>query len=114
MYKDETQKAEKKLCELLCISAHAEIQGLLLDFPAQNPKEIEDRLRIVLMLAYLNIQVFAETFLDRYNSDLSEITKSTLKIIVTSVGKQIPNLEPDIENFATMLLLKKGNFMTVL
>jgi hypothetical protein len=101
MYKDETQKAEKKLCELLCISAHAEIQGLLLDFPAQNPKEIEDRLRIVLMLAYLN-------------SDLSEITKSTLKIIVTSVGKQIPNLEPDIENFATMLLLKKGNFMTVL
>ena len=114
LYEQNSQGKERRFYEMLCVSAHAEFRGLLLDFPAQNKAEIEDRLRMVLMLSYGNIQMFAELFLDRFNEALRKLTIAILRKIVASNENQIPLFEPDKASYSSKLILRKGNFVQVI
>jgi hypothetical protein len=114
LFKDDTIEIHKKLYYLFCISAHAEIKGLLRDFPEYNEESIEDRLKLVLSLAFGNIQMVTELFLDSLNQNLKDFVREVLKEIVIILGKQIPLFEPDKEKYQSKLRLKNGNFMDIL
>ena len=100
--------------ELFCISAHAEIKGLLLDFPEYDEISIADRLKFVLSLAFANIQLITELFFDSLNQELKTFVSRVLEEIVISLGKQVPLFEPNKEKYLTKLRLKNGNFKQVL
>jgi hypothetical protein len=108
------QKQQRRFYGVLCESAHAEIKGLFLDFPRYNEKQIEDALKIILMLSYGNIQMVSEMFLSSFNNILKNIVRDILKGIMASVGNQIPLFEPNKKGFDSKIKLKKGNFLEVL
>ena len=114
LFKPKTKDKHRTFYKKLSISAHAEIKGIFLDFPDYREKEIEDRLRTILSLAYGNIQMMAEEFLDLLDIALKRIIKEVLKEIVESLERKIPLFEPDKDVYFSKLRLKKGNFMDVL
>jgi hypothetical protein len=114
LYEPESQKEERRFYDELSKAAHTEIQGLLLDFPKQDQKAIEDKLSTLLMMCYGTIQMFAEVFLYRFNRKLKLLTRGILLNIVSSVGNQIPLFEPDQKRYNSKLNLRKGNFMKVI
>lgn len=114
LYDSRSRIRAKKFYAVLCESAHAEIKGLLLDYPNYHEKQIEDNLKITLMLSYGNIQMVSEMFLSHFNKILKYVVKNILKEIATGVGNQIPLFEPTKGNYDSKLKLKKGNFMEVL
>lgn len=114
LFKAENKEAHRKLYRALCISSHAEIKGLLLDFPAYREKEVEDRLRITLSLSYGNLQMVTEMFFGSLDSALKTGIKDILKEIVISLENQVPLFEPNLDAHASKLRLKRGNFMTAL
>lgn len=114
LFKEGTKRKHRKLYKTLCISAHAEIRGLLRDFPAYRQKEIEDRLRSVLGCSYGNIQMVTEMFINSINSTLKKAIGIALKEIVISLENQVPVFEPDKDVHSSKLKLKKGNFMQIL
>lgn len=72
---------------VLCKFAHADIQSVFLDFPVYSQDIIEDKLKIILMLIYGNIQMFSEMFLTYYNAVLKDTAKLMLK--ETAASKSI-------------------------
>jgi len=114
LFEPKTKHKHRRLYKELCISAHAEIKGTLLDFPRYTEKEIGDRLKMFLSLAYGNIQMVAEDFLYLLDAPLKRITKGILEKIVESLERQVPLFEPDRDVYSSKLRLKKGNFMDVL
>ena len=112
---DETRKKQqRKFYALLCESAHAEIKGLLLDYPKYNRKNVEDSLKILLMLSYGNLQMVSEMFLESFDDNLKKFTADFLKEIATSVGNQIPLFEPNKGEYESKIRLKRGNFLEIL
>lgn len=114
LYRPESQAKLKALYKMLCQSAHAEIKGLLLDFPAFQGTTLEDRLKVTLYLSYGNIQLIAENFFVCLNDNLRNLMKSLMKEIVTSLGNLVPKLEPDKDTLSKMIKLKSGNFLNEL
>lgn len=114
LYNSTSEIKAKKFYAVLCESAHADIKGLLLNYPAYNEKQIEDNLKIALLLSYGNIQMVSEMFLFNFNNVLKYVVKNMLKEIVAAVANKIPLFEPTKRNYASKLKLKKGNFMEVL
>ena len=114
LFKQETIELFKKIYELFCISAHAEINGVLLDFPEYDKESIEDRLKLVLSLAFGNIQLLTELFFDSLNQELKTFVSEVLEEIVITLGKQVPLFEPDKEKYQSKLRLKNGNFKLLL
>jgi hypothetical protein len=114
LYDSVRQLKQKTFYGILCESAHADIKGLFLDYPAYNEKQIEDNLKITLMLSYGNIQMVSELFLTYLNDVLKYVIKNVLKEVAVSVGNQIPLFEPNKDNYESKLKFKKGNFNEVL
>lgn len=113
LFTPKTKDKHRTFYNKLCVSAHAEIRGLLKDFPDYIEKEIEDRLKTILNLAYGNMQMMAEAFLDLLDISLKGIIKEILKGII-ELTKSKPLFEPDKDIYFSKLRLKKGNFMDVL
>ena len=113
LFKPKTKDKHRTFYKKLSISSHAEIRGLLKDFPYYIEKEIEDKLNTILNLAYGNIQMVTEEFLDLLDIAIKRIIKEILKGII-ELTKSKPLFEPDKDVYSSKLRLKKGNFMVVL
>lgn len=104
LFKPETKDAHRIFYKKLCISAHAEIKGLLNDFPKYDENEIEDKLKTFLSLAYENIQIVTEAFLELLDTPLRNFINQVLKEI-TELTKSKPAFRPDKEKWVSKLKL---------
>jgi hypothetical protein len=107
LFKSETKDAHRLFYKHLCISAHAEIKGLLKDFPKYDEKGIEDNLKVVLSLSYGNIQVVSEAFLELYDESLKKFIKEIL-VRIAQLTKSKPAFEPDKDRWASKLRFTKS------
>ena len=114
LFKEETISSYKRVYELFCISSHAEIKGLSLDFPKFSEENIEDRLQLVLSLAFGSIQLITELFFDSISQELKTIVSKVLEEIVITLGEQVPLFEPNKETYQSRIRLKNGNFKLIL
>ena len=114
LFEPEKRKKHKEIYRELCISSHAEFKGLLVDFPTYDEKQVKDKLKVILSLAYGNIQMMTEGFFDLLDSDLKNVVKTMLQNIVESLENQVPIFEPDRKTYSSKIKLKDGNFMKIL
>jgi len=114
LFQPKTQINHRTLYKELCVSSHAEIKGLLVDFPIYDEKAVEDKLKMILSLSYGNIQMIAEEFLELFDSSLKKIMKIALKEIIDGIERQVPLFEPDTITFSSKIRFKSGNFMMIL
>lgn len=114
LFKAGSIELHRRFYKELCVSAHAEIKGLLVGFPEYREKQVEDRLEIISSLSYGNLQMVTEMFLDSLDSALKKVIRNILKEIVISLGNKVPLFEPDSDVYASKVKLRKGNFMAVL
>ena len=63
LYALKTRSQHNKLYKEICITAHADIRGIGLDFPLYHERRVADRLKFVLSLTYGNLQMVSECFL---------------------------------------------------
>ena len=113
LYEPKAQESQKKLYKLLCISAHADIKGANLDYPSYLASRVEDKLKIMLNLAYGNFQMMAECFIDYLDSKTRTLLKDTMEQIASTLSS-VPLFEPDKFEYRLKIQLKKGNFLGVL
>lgn len=113
LFKSETAEIHRKFYSKLCESAHADIKGALVDFPNASKSEIEDKLNVLAMLSYGNVQMISECFLELFDEGLRKDARGILFGIANTVG-EIPQFEPDKDDYASSLRLKGGNFLEIL
>ena len=92
--------------------SHPSILGAFKDLE-YSEIEVKDCLNCILSLAYGNIQMLSEAFLDFLDRSLKETIKETLLEIVDSQG-EIAIFEPNQERWISEIKLKDGNFMEIL
>jgi len=113
LYGPDSRDKHRLLYRELCISSHAELKGLLLDFPKYHRNSTEDLLKMLLSFMYGNIQMLGEDFLDLLDSGLKNIMRTILKEIAETL-KNIPLFEPNNSLYSSKIKLKKGNFLEIL
>jgi hypothetical protein len=113
LFEAKMRESHRTFYKELCISVHAEIKGVLRDFPNYVDEDVEDRLRIILSLSYGNAQMMAEAFYDI----LDESIKKALRIVFTEIVETLksrPTFEPNKREYSSKLELKEGNFVDIL
>jgi len=113
LYTPEAQEKHRLLYKELCIPAHANIKGAGLDFPRYAEKRVEDNLKVILSLSYGNIQMMAEEFITFLSPNLKRVIVITLESLAKSLGSIIL-LEPNKKEYSTNIILKQGNFYSIL
>lgn len=103
-------ESHKKSYEALCISAHANIKGVNLDYPKYLENRIEDSLKLILNLVYGNIQMMAECFADYLDVETKIVVKESMESIA-KVLRSIPLFEPTKQVYQSKIILKNGNFL---
>lgn len=113
LYTPPTREKHKRLYERLCISSHADIKGVALDYPNYLSDRVKANLKVILFLIYGNIQMMAECFFGFLDPKTRIKTKLSLKDIASIVGA-VPSFEPDEGSYSSKIKLKHGNFLKVL
>lgn len=113
LYTPLTREKHKKLYKRLCISAHADIKGVALDYPDYLSDQVKNNLKMILSFIYGNIQMMAECFFGFLDPKTRIIVKQSLKDIA-SILDAVPSFEPDEVSYSSKIKLKHGNFLKVL
>jgi len=113
LYLPKTCKEHENFYGQLCISAHPDVKGAVLDYPEYRPDRTKDNLSVILHLMYGNIQMISECFFSLLNSQAIKIIIPTMERIATTL-KYVPLFEPDKDSYSSRINLKRGNFREVL
>lgn len=113
LFKPDTAEVHTKFYRKLCESAHPGIKGTLKDFPSASKNQIEDKLKLLAMLSYGNVEMLTECFLELFDDSLKKDARAILFGIVNTI-QEISQFEPDKDAYARTLRLKGRDFLEIL
>jgi hypothetical protein len=113
LYTEKTKKSAKLLFEdFLSRSSHPSVRSAMVDFNYSG-ESVNDKLNLITMLSYGNIQMLAECFFDYFTDELKLLIKNSL-FNIADFYKEVPVFEPDKPLFFDKIRLRNGNFMELL